>query len=185
MHAGNDLPATPLALPCCAGEEGGSARRWPAVLRVLHGMQMRIPHYKDTHVQTVAVSLAARHGRLGDALEVYRLMLQDGVQPKSPTFNACEQGWRAGGQLCAAVSVTAGSAESVGTVATHPPIHPPQRKPQPANAEPLWPFCNIAVIAACMRAGMPARGFRFFDIMQAMGVQASSSAAGDRRAAEP
>lgn len=28
-----------------------------------------------------------------------------------------------------------------------------------------------AVIAACMRAGAPAAGFRFFDIMQAMGVK--------------
>ena len=99
-------PPPLFLVPRCAGEEGGSARRWPAVLRVLHGMQMRMPHYKDTHVQTVAVSLAARHGRLGDALEVYRLMLQDGVQPKSPTFNACAQGWRAGGLagwLCAAM----------------------------------------------------------------------------------
>ena len=41
-------------------------------------------------MQTVAVSLAAKAGRLGDAVSVYRLMLQDGVQPKAPTFNACE-----------------------------------------------------------------------------------------------
>lgn len=40
-------------------------------------------------LQTVAVSLAAKHSRLDLALAVYRLMLQDGVQPKSPTFNAC------------------------------------------------------------------------------------------------
>lgn len=39
--------------------------------------------------QTVAVSLAAKHGRLDLALQVYRLMLQDGVHPKTPTFNAC------------------------------------------------------------------------------------------------
>ena len=38
----------------------------------------------------MAVSLAAKAGRLGDAVAVYRLMLQDGVQPKAPTFNACE-----------------------------------------------------------------------------------------------
>lgn len=41
-----------------------------------------------TSLQTVAVSLAAKHRRLDHALQVYRLMLQDGVQPKAPTFNA-------------------------------------------------------------------------------------------------
>lgn len=36
--------------PPPAGEDGGE-HRWPAVLRVLHGMQMGMPNYKDTHVQ--------------------------------------------------------------------------------------------------------------------------------------
>ena len=160
------------------GRAGGGAARWPAVLRIIHGMQMGLPNYRDTHVQvgprvcarvcarvwlavvagggggdkggqaaagwrpacasrlrsaarlrrqralgslgacppllvcaaqlccplplpgcpgcpgcpaqTVAVSVAAKDGRLEDALAVYRLMLQDGVQPKAPTFNACE-----------------------------------------------------------------------------------------------
>ncbi|EFN56272.1 hypothetical protein CHLNCDRAFT_51958 [Chlorella variabilis] len=90
------------------------AARWPAVLRIIHGMQMGLPNYRDTHVQTVAVSVAAKDGRLEDALAVYRLMLQDGVQPKAPTFNA--------------------------------------------------------LIAACMRAGQPAKGFRFLEVMQGMGA---------------
>lgn len=33
-----------------AGEDGGE-QRWQAMLRVLHGMQMGMPNYKDTHVQ--------------------------------------------------------------------------------------------------------------------------------------
>lgn len=36
------------------------------------------------------MSLAAKHGQLVHALAVYRLMLRDGVEPKSPTFNARE-----------------------------------------------------------------------------------------------
>ena len=35
--------------PPPAGEEGPS--RWPSVLRVLHGLHMSMPHFKDTHVQ--------------------------------------------------------------------------------------------------------------------------------------
>ncbi|KAI3426473.1 hypothetical protein D9Q98_008840 [Chlorella vulgaris] len=79
-----------LVTALAAGDDGvsGPPPRWPVVLRVLHDLHIKLPAYKDTHVQTVAVSMASRHGRLDDALAVYRLMLQDGVLPKAPTFNA-------------------------------------------------------------------------------------------------
>jgi pentatricopeptide repeat protein len=55
---------------------------------MLHRMHMDNVTYKDTHVQTMAVVAAGKDGRLRDAMAVYNLMLQDGVRPNAPTFNA-------------------------------------------------------------------------------------------------
>ena len=42
-------PCCPCRAAATAGDEGPS--RWPAVLRVLHGLHMGMPNFKDTHVQ--------------------------------------------------------------------------------------------------------------------------------------
>ena len=80
-------------LPCDGPSAAAPLSPDPAAFPALpaaRGAAPLTPPHPPAPLQTVAVSLAAKHGRLGDALAVYRLMLQDGVQPKSPTFNARE-----------------------------------------------------------------------------------------------
>lgn len=38
----------------------------------------------------MAIVHAGRDGRMADAISVYNLMLQDGVRPNAPTYNARE-----------------------------------------------------------------------------------------------
>ncbi|PSC70893.1 hypothetical protein C2E20_5639 [Micractinium conductrix] len=171
-----------------ASDNGGEAR-WPAVLRVLHGMQMGMPNYKDTHVQTVAVSLAAKHGRLGDALAVYRLMLQDGVQPKSPTFNALIAAcMRAGSpnkgfrffEIMQAMGVKA----DVVTVSTL--IACCERLGDWQRAQEVWTWmeaqglepdtiCYNTMISCLERSAQPDRALAVFEQMMEAGVAGSSA----------
>eukprot|EP00887_Chlorella_sp_A99_P007440 scaffold2.g7440.t1 len=88
---GRGLPFLPyccnqLLLAVAAAPDAGA--RWPAFLDALHHMHTELPAFRDTFVQTTAITMAGRTGRLGDAVAVYRLMLQDGVLPRLPTFNA-------------------------------------------------------------------------------------------------
>lgn len=56
-----------------------------------------------------------------------------------------------------------------GRLIAHCPSAVPSHRPAehaPAAARRL-----AAVIAACMRTGHPAHGFRFFEVMQSMGVE--------------
>lgn len=79
MHAGWECDLS-LFTPCapCAP---------PATRR------LSLPTTTQNTSQTAAISLAAKHGQLTHALAVYRLMLRDGVEPKSPTLNARESDW--------------------------------------------------------------------------------------------
>ena len=76
---------------CCALSPHTSAPRASDVTPLPHFHNVAppplLPHPQP---QTAAISLAAKYGQLVHALAVYRLMLRDGVEPKSPTFNARE-----------------------------------------------------------------------------------------------
>lgn len=177
-----------LVTAIASGEDGGE-QRWQAMLRVLHGMQMGMPNYKDTHVQTVAVSLAAKHGQLAHALAVYRLMLQDGVQPKSPTFNALiaacmRAGAPATGFRFFDIMQAMGVKADVVTVSTL--IACCERLGDWHRAQEVWRWmesqglepdtiCYNTMISCMERSNQPDRALAVFEDMMEAGVAGSSA----------
>ena len=63
---------------------------WSTALLLLHRMHMSVATSHDTSVQTSMVVAAGRNGWVPELLTLYKLMLQDGVMPRSITWNACE-----------------------------------------------------------------------------------------------
>jgi pentatricopeptide repeat protein len=71
---------------------GALSLRWPLVLALIHDYHTLFPKMRETHLETIAISAAAKRGWVGGGDAVYKLMLQDGVQPKVQTFNALIMG---------------------------------------------------------------------------------------------
>lgn len=62
---------------------------WKTCLRILHRMHVSLPYHVETNIHTSLVVLCGRFGWYSEMMELYNLMLQDGVEPNAITWNAC------------------------------------------------------------------------------------------------
>ncbi|GAB4817501.1 hypothetical protein N2152v2_004547 [Parachlorella kessleri] len=154
---------------------------WPHLLRMLHRMHLDNTAYKDTHVQTMAIVAAGKLGRLGDALAVYNLMLQDGVRPNAPTFNALMMACLKSDQIemafdCHDVQIQMGTQPDVVTFSTL--IACCEKLGDVERAEAYWAsmqkqgirpdtICYNSLICCYERVSQPARALALFDAMAA------------------
>ena len=62
---------------------------WKTCLHILHRMHVSLPYHVETNIHTSLVVLCGRFGWYSEMMELYNLMLQDGVEPNAITWNAC------------------------------------------------------------------------------------------------
>lgn len=63
---------------------------WETALLLTHRMHMAVAASHDTSVETSLAVTAGRNGWVPQLLQLYNLMLQDGVMPRGITWNACK-----------------------------------------------------------------------------------------------
>lgn len=71
------------------GADHDIKQRWPIVMHLLHRMHIEIPHLTGTNVHTTLAVFVGKAGYLDGLMEMYALMLQDGIMPTTVTWNAC------------------------------------------------------------------------------------------------
>ena len=67
-----------------------SQKWWDTALLLTHRMHMAVAASHDTSVQTSLAVTAGKNGWVSELLQLYRMMIQDGVMPRGITWNACK-----------------------------------------------------------------------------------------------